>query len=228
MKELSFANYETSYIKRVENALEINETDCILEIACGRNGYIPRGLKKKCRMIIGTDFDFDGILNASKISEREIPYLVCTGDYLPFKNGTFTKLCAIAVLEHIHNDFLAVQEIARVVKTGGKVFITVPNSYFYMPGVLGIMNLIHDPRIGHLRHYYAPDLIRMFEQNGFKLDQLIYHGHKIKVLQFILSVIFKLEQKKNSKLWWYLEKKDDVLCNDPKSANFSIVLTKER
>jgi hypothetical protein len=61
MGEASFANYEISYIKRVENALEVNAADCILEIACGRNGYIPRGLKKKCKMIVGTDFDFDGI-----------------------------------------------------------------------------------------------------------------------------------------------------------------------
>lgn len=46
---------------------------------------------------------------------------------LPFEDGTFDKIIAAEVMEHIPNDMLAMKELFRVLKPGGQVAVTVPS-----------------------------------------------------------------------------------------------------
>jgi len=48
------------------------------------------------------------------------------GEYLPFADDAFDALISIAVLEHVRNPFDCAAEIARVVRPGGRVFVSVP------------------------------------------------------------------------------------------------------
>jgi len=59
--------------------------------------------------------------------------LVADGRALPFGDGTFDHACSISVLEHIEEpgDAGALSELARVVRPGGRVLVTLPHATQY-------------------------------------------------------------------------------------------------
>lgn len=76
-------------------------------------------------------------------------HVVADGMHLPFSNQSFSAVCMCQVLEHISNPWLAVQEVNRVLKPGGKLFGSVSflesfhHSYFNMSH-WGITKLLKD------------------------------------------------------------------------------------
>jgi len=72
--------------------------------------------------------------------------LICDAHCLPFKSESFSFVYALAVFEHLHSPWIAADEIFRVLKPGGRVFVLTafmqhlhgyPNHYFNMtiPGL---------------------------------------------------------------------------------------------
>ncbi|MEM2703632.1 MAG: class I SAM-dependent methyltransferase [Candidatus Bathyarchaeia archaeon] len=85
-------------------------------------------------------------------------------------NNYFDQVLLIDVLEHVKNDDKAVKEIYRILKSKGRVIVSVPTPYYphyFTPEF--------DQKIGHLRHY-TPNRIRsLFEMNGFKTVSVVPH-----------------------------------------------------
>jgi len=52
---------------------------------------------------------------------------------LPFGDNSIDAILCIAVLEHVKNPFLAMQEMHRVLKPGGLLYLYVPFLYYYHP-----------------------------------------------------------------------------------------------
>lgn len=77
---------------------------------------------------------------------RRVPggVVFCVGDAarLPFGNGIFDAVVCSEVLEHLMEPGAAMREIARVVKPGGRVLITVPNwfSLDSLDGATGVVS----------------------------------------------------------------------------------------
>ena len=71
---------------------------------------------------------------------------------LPFPDASFDVVMASEVLEHIPADEIAMAEIARVVRPGGRVAVTVPR---YWPERIcwALSNDYHDVAGGHVRIY---------------------------------------------------------------------------
>ena len=59
----------------------------------------------------------------------DVDYLGSIEDCSFFKNETFDVVIILSVLEHVANPFLAAQEISRIVKPKGKVYIQTPFLY---------------------------------------------------------------------------------------------------
>lgn len=66
---------------------------------------------------------------------------------LPYPDATFDTVVTFQVIEHIADDALFLQEIARVLKPGGQAFVTTPNR---------LMSLSRNP--WHVREYTGPEL----------------------------------------------------------------------
>ena len=64
------------------------------------------------------------------------PACDCTADVrrLPFATGVFDLAVSQETVEHVDDPFLAVREIVRVVRPGGKVYLQVPFVIGYHPG----------------------------------------------------------------------------------------------
>lgn len=96
---------------------------------------------------------------------------------LPFDQGTYDLLICNHVLEHIPNDVDAMNEIRRVLKTGGKAILQVPLSHNTKETFedLSITSPEDRERVfgqfDHLR-IYGQDYSEKLENLGFKVDRI--------------------------------------------------------
>ena len=85
---------------------------------------------------------------------------------LPFAADTFDAVTAMDVIEHIDDDKAASAEIFRVLKPGGRLFVTVPAYQFLWSE--------HDEALYHYRRYTAPHLKDVFQRVGFHVPKISY------------------------------------------------------
>ncbi|MFI7698386.1 class I SAM-dependent methyltransferase [Nonomuraea sp. NPDC049480] len=83
---------------------------------------------------------------------------------LPFESGSVDLVTAFDVLEHIREDYLVAEEIARVLAPGGHTLIAVPcDMSLWSP---------HDDAVGHVRRYYRDSLTEVVEKAGLRVDRI--------------------------------------------------------
>jgi SAM-dependent methyltransferase len=85
---------------------------------------------------------------------------------LPFRDRTFDGAICTEVLEHVPDDAATLVEIARILKPGAKLIVTVPFLFRYHP----------DP--ADYRRYTPYGLRAMLERHGFDVDQVAGLGGK--------------------------------------------------
>lgn len=109
---------------------------CVLEVACGRGGFL-RLLAHAGARVTGCDFSsaalraaaakfssFNGSLSASLIQ----------GDAqnLPFADASFDVVISCETIEHLPQVHAALRELHRVARPGGRLFLTTPNYFNFM------------------------------------------------------------------------------------------------
>jgi len=135
----------------------------ILDIGCGTGAMLdqlaPYG------EVIGADFAEQALAFCRQRGDR---YALARSDArrLPFASNTFDIVTAMDIVEHIDNDKAAMSEILRVLKPGGRVFVTVP-AYQSLWSE-------HDVALHHYRRYTAPMVKDLFQRIGLRIDKLTY------------------------------------------------------
>jgi len=84
--------------------------------------------------------------------------------YLPVESAGFELVTAFDVLEHIEEDYLAAEEIARVLRPGGHALIAVPCDMALWSA--------HDDAVGHVRRYCRESLTAVVEKAGLRVERL--------------------------------------------------------
>jgi SAM-dependent methyltransferase len=90
---------------------------------------------------------------------------------LPFADGEFDRVVAAEVLEHIPADTDAIGELARVLRPGGTIAVTVPR---WLPERVcwALSDAYHEVEGGHVRIYTRRRLVERLETAG-----LVHDGH---------------------------------------------------
>jgi SAM-dependent methyltransferase len=96
---------------------------------------------------------------------------------LPFPDGMFDVVMASEVLEHIPADELAMAEIARVVRPGGRVAVTVPR-YWPERVCWALSKEYHDVAGGHVRIYRGDVLAERLHRAGL-VPAGSHHAHAL-------------------------------------------------
>lgn len=96
---------------------------------------------------------------------------------LPFSDGTFDRIIAAEVLEHIPDDRGAIAELARVLRPGGTIAVTVPR---WWPELVtwAISDDYHGKPGGHIRIYRASVLVERLERVGLE-RYASHHAHSL-------------------------------------------------
>lgn len=96
---------------------------------------------------------------------------------LPFPDGTFDRVIAAEVLEHIPEDRGAIAELARVLRPGGTIAVTVPR---WWPELVtwAISDDYHNKPGGHIRIYRGSVLVERLEAAGLKRYGS-HHAHSL-------------------------------------------------
>jgi len=84
------------------------------------------------------------------------------------KDGSLDGIICIEVLEHTYDPSSAVQEFARILRSGGVAYVTVPSYFAQMSETL--YGLIHGQVLTpclHLQHYNELSLAELFTANDF-------------------------------------------------------------
>jgi SAM-dependent methyltransferase len=83
---------------------------------------------------------------------------------LPFEDESFDVVICLDVMEHIEEDFLVISEISRVLRSGGRFLISVPED----PKLWSS----HDVSVNHVRRYTRNSLLNILEYTNLKVTNL--------------------------------------------------------
>jgi SAM-dependent methyltransferase len=101
------------------------------------------------------------------------------GTRLPFPDDTFDHIICSEVMEHIPDDAAAASELARVLKPGGTIAVTVPT---WLPEQVcwALSDEYHAPFVpgGHVRIFTAASLRQRFRGTGL-VPGALHHAHAL-------------------------------------------------
>jgi len=97
----------------------------LLDLGCGNGSYTVE-LASRAGWTCGLDLQF----NLLQSLPAAIPRVQGAGESLPFKDESFDCITLIEVLEHTHSDTRVLDECRRVLRTGGKLVLFVPNRLY--------------------------------------------------------------------------------------------------
>ena len=114
--------------------LDVREGLSALDVGCGE-GYLLRKAARRASLALGMDVDEsrlrasrDGPADSCRPGQSPIELAVADGQRLPFADASFDRIICTETLEHVADAQLALRELARVLRPGGRLAISVPHS----------------------------------------------------------------------------------------------------
>jgi 2-polyprenyl-3-methyl-5-hydroxy-6-metoxy-1,4-benzoquinol methylase len=137
--------------------LEIRRGERVLDVACGTGYWTQKLAAAHGCTAVGIDLSEDDIAAAQRHHGMHCTYLVSPAEALPFPTESFDKVISVCALEHFTSDTAALSEIARVIKPGGILGISVDS--MSGPFVTESYRKWH-AREHSVRNYYDHDSLR--------------------------------------------------------------------
>ena len=169
--------------------LGLRAGDRVLDLGCGFGRHAFEAGRRDAR-VVAFDYaatelkevrnTFEAMAHAGEVDASN-----CTGTVqgdatrLPFADGAFDRIIAAEVLEHIDDDGAALSELARVLRPGGTMAVTVPS---YLPERIcwALSDEYHAPFVpgGHVRIYRQPELRAKLRAAGVQ-PGFAHHAHAL-------------------------------------------------
>jgi 2-polyprenyl-3-methyl-5-hydroxy-6-metoxy-1,4-benzoquinol methylase len=159
----------------------------LLEIGCGRGGFSCWLAKQPVRPkeIIAADFSGTAVKTGSMASKKlgieGVRWLHADIQDIPLPDNSVDTVVSFETVEHVPDPSLAIKEMARVLKPGGRLFLTTPN-YF---GGFGLYRL-YLPLTGRnftecgqpINNWmFTPKTISWVKVAGLKVEKVDGVGH---------------------------------------------------
>lgn len=163
----------------------------ILEIGCGRGGFavwlakLPPGQRPS--EIVAADFSPAAVAMAREYAESQSVSGIDfrTGDLmaLEFPEANFDAAISCETIEHVPDSRRALAELARVLKPGGRLYLTFPN-YLNLLGLhrlyLPLTGRAHTEGGQPINHFLmTPLVLRWLRKAGLRIERRLGEGHYI-------------------------------------------------
>jgi SAM-dependent methyltransferase len=159
----------------------------VLDLGCG-GGRHAFEMYRRGADVVALDQDVDELgkvrdMFAAMREAGEVPdgaeADVKEGDALalPFADAEFDRIVAAEILEHVPDDLQALSEVARVLRPGGTIAITVPR---WLPEIVcwKLSRDYHEVPGGHIRIYTDAELVGKAERAGLVYADR-HHAHAL-------------------------------------------------
>jgi SAM-dependent methyltransferase len=143
--------------------LELRDGDTVLDLGCGFGRHAFEAARRGAHVVAldagrdeveGVVATFVAMAQAGELSDVAAHAAAVQGDalHLPFADGAFDRVICSEVLEHIPDDLAAMAELARVLRPGGTMAVTVPRG---LPEAVNwaLSDAYHQVEGGHVRIY---------------------------------------------------------------------------
>lgn len=151
----------------------LKRADVILDLGCGTGSDLQIAALK-VRKAIGADIDEKQIKNAAREAVQNkisnIKYMVIDANKkLPFKDKLFDKVVLSDVLEHLDNRDLAINEVKRVIKNKGLLFLVTDNPDTSWKKIQKRYGLFYFADPDHKYEYPKEEIVRILRNNKFSI-----------------------------------------------------------
>ena len=167
--------------------LDLRRGDKVLDLGCGFGRHAFEAARRGADVVAldagrdeveGVAATFAAMVDAGELLEEDLHTAAVQGDalHLPFPDATFDRVICSEVLEHIPDDVAAMSELARVLRPGGTMAITVPR---FGPELINwaLSDEYHNVPGGHIRIYRRSVLSERLQLVGLRVTGHHYaHG----------------------------------------------------
>lgn len=151
----------------------------VLDFGCGKGEILGEiaGINPDARCI-GIDVSVKAIEDARKKYHKFTFHKISDGEKMPIENESIDFVFSSEVIEHIYDTENAVSEIARVLKSGGKLLLTTPYHGFLKNLAITLFGFDkHFNPIGpHIRFFSKKTLSALLQKYGLKSREFKYYG----------------------------------------------------
>ena len=164
----------------------------ILDVGCGSGRHVLAASRRDCHAV-GVELgaaDFRTVrvylylLAGEGALRARVDLTVAAGERLPFADGSFDRVVCTEVLEHVPHDQPLVNEFVRVLRPGGAMAVSVPDTCAEAIswGVLAIQRFRLEE---HLRIYRRRQVADLVETAGLQIYARRYR-HSLESLRWFL------------------------------------------
>jgi SAM-dependent methyltransferase len=153
--------------------------DLLLDLGCGFGRHAYEAARRGADVVAldagrdevdGVAATFAAMALAGELEDGLARVGTVQGDglRLPFADATFDRVICSEVLEHLHDDRAAMRELARVLRPGGTMAVTVPR---YGPELVNwaLSDEYHAVKGGHIRIYRRRQLLERLRASGLEV-----------------------------------------------------------
>ena len=152
---------------------ELKPDHVVLDLGCGK-GIQTQLLAPRCQKVVGLDVSETAINEARRLIKRsavrdKTEFICASIIDASFPDASFDHVFCFSVLEHIDNLPTVLRELARVVRPGGKLHLSVDSlTSIKKPGLIAKHRRDH-----FIAQYFTPHaLSELLESAGFKVTKV--------------------------------------------------------
>ncbi|MCR4396675.1 MAG: methyltransferase domain-containing protein [Candidatus Saccharicenans sp.] len=147
----------------------------ILDVGCG-DGFYTEKIARKGAEATGIDIRKKALVRARKrCSSQKLRFMEMDAEELDFPENYFDKVISFCVIEHLQDDEKTLRQIARLLKPGGRLFLSADS--------LSNPGLRAEEKESHRRRYR----VNQFYDREVVSGKLQQAGLKLERSQFVLS-----------------------------------------
>jgi 2-polyprenyl-3-methyl-5-hydroxy-6-metoxy-1,4-benzoquinol methylase len=163
---------------------DFRKTNNILDVGCGDAHFLETARKSGWN-VFGTEFTEGAV---AVCQDKSIPVFRSDLSSLPFEPGFFDVITSFEVLEHVNNPDEIAAGSARLLRSGGMLYVTTPNFNSFSRMMFGPKwNVITYPE--HLCYYEKKTIKKLFLGHGF--SALAVHSSGLSLERFRRSAVIR-------------------------------------